>query len=130
MNCRVKATAGYHPSEVCFGTITEENIENKIARLRAQFTDHASELVAVGECGIDVHYEGESYIELQKKLFRAQCEIAKELHLPIVIHSRDDFISTFDVLRDFKDEKIYFHCYGYGAEEIKLLKEYFLNLRI
>lgn len=58
-------------------------------------------------------------------MFRMQCELAKELQLPIVIHSRNDFASTFEVIKEFKDEKIYFHCYGYGAEEVKILQEYF-----
>lgn len=58
-----------------------------------------------------------------------QCELAKELQLPIVIHSRDDFESTFDVIKDFKGEKIYFHCFGYGAEEVKKLQEYFPCIR-
>lgn len=58
-----------------------------------------------------------------------QCELAKEFQLPIVIHSRDDFESTFDVIKDFKEEKIYFHCFGYSAEEIRKLQEYFPHIR-
>jgi TatD DNase family protein len=48
---------------------------------------------------------------LQKLFFGLQCELAQELNLPVVVHSRDDFDSTFDVLRSFKNLKIYFHCW-------------------
>ena len=114
IQCRVKATIGYHPSEVCFGNITKENIDERISTLRKLYDENKEHIIAIGECGIDTHYpDGSSNIALQKELFKAQCEIAKEFDLPIVIHSRDDFESTFDVIQEFKDEKIYFHCYGY-----------------
>lgn len=45
-----------------------------------------------------------------------------------MIHSRDDFASTLEVIKDFAEQKIYFHCYGYGAEEIKILQNMFPNL--
>jgi len=56
--------------------------------------------------------------------------LAKELQLPIVIHSRDDFASTWDVIKNYKNEKIYFHCRGYGPDEIKILQDYFPQLWI
>lgn len=104
-------------------------MDKKINFLRAKLTEQRAEIVAVGECGIDTHYDGDPHIELQKKLFRAQCALAQELHLPIVIHSRNDFESTREVIRDFKEEKIYFHCFGYGPEEVKKLQEYFPQIR-
>lgn len=125
----MKATIGYHPSEVCFGNITEENIDEKMKSLKTEIKEHSAEMVAVGECGIDVHYDGDPHIELQKRLFREQCLLAQELHLPIVIHSRSDFESTREVIQDFKDEKIYFHCFGYGPDEVKKLQEYFPQIR-
>lgn len=130
-SCRVKATIWYHPSEICFGNITQENIDERISVLRKLYDENKDYIIAIGECGIDTHYpDGSNNIELQKELFRKQCEFAQELWLPIIIHSRDDFASTFEVIKDFKDEKIYFHCYGYGAEEIKILHESFPNLRV
>lgn len=123
IDCRVKATIGYHPSEVCFGNITRENIDVKIDSLRTLYEENKEYIVAIGECGIDTHYpDGSDNIELQKELFRRQCEFAKEVWLPIVIHSRDDFASTLEVIEEFADQRIYFHCYGYGADEIKILR--------
>lgn len=56
--------------------------------------------------------------------------MAKELDLPVVIHSRDDFASTLEVLQPYTDLKIYFHCYGYGPDEIAVLRASFPRLRI
>jgi TatD DNase family protein len=49
-------------------------------------------------------------MNLQKKLFVAQLNLARELDLPIVIHSREDFDTTIDIIKDYKDLKIYIHC--------------------
>lgn len=109
----VKATIGYHPSEVCFGNITTENLDERLSALRLLYEENKEHIVAIGECGIDTHYDGEKHIELQKELFRRQCELAREFKLPIVIHSRSDFESTWEVVKEFREEKIYFHCFGY-----------------
>jgi len=155
----VKATIGYHPSEVCFGKIigshpeqndsvakdlghtimdssaTPQNdniktISQAIQFLKDLYAQHAEHIVAIGECGIDTHYDGYSHITTQKELFAQHCDLAQELDLPIVIHSRDDFASTWDVVKNYKNEKIYFHCRGYGPGEVKVLQNYFPKLWI
>lgn len=115
----VKATAGYHPSEVCFQKI--DDIDAAMLVLRAFCAANKEHIIAVGECWIDTHYPGDKRLDEQKKLFAAQCELARELWLPVVIHSRDDFESTWDVIQHFKDLKIYFHCRGYGPDELQFL---------
>lgn len=151
----VKATVGFHPSEVCFNHIVTSNevrsigkiesnnsytsrplsskwqsIQQSIQELKNLYTNNKEHIVAIGECGIDTHYDGDPYIDLQKELFAQQCDLAKELDLPIVIHSRDDFASTWDVIRNYKDQKIYFHCRGYGPDEVKVLQDFFPQLWI
>ncbi len=115
----VKATAWYHPSEVCFQKIWD--IDTAMLVLRDFCIANTEHIIAVGECGIDAHYPGDKRLDEQKKLFNAQCELARELWLPVVIHSRDDFASTWDVIQHFKDLRIYFHCRGYGPEELQFL---------
>lgn len=95
--------------------------------LHATYTEH---IVAIGECGIDTHYDGDPHIDLQKELFAQQCDLAQELHLPIVIHSRDDFASTWDVIKKYKNQKIYFHCRGYGPDEVKVIQDHFPQIWI
>jgi len=127
----VKATIGFHPSEVCFGKITSpQDIGKAIQSLKDLYSTYAEHIVAIGECGIDTHYDGDPFIDLQKDLFAQQCDLAQELDLPIVIHSREDFASTWDVLKNYKNQKIYFHCRGYGPDEVKILQDYFPQLWI
>ena len=45
-----------------------------------------------------------------EKTFVAQCQLARELQLPLIVHSRDAFDQTLDVLKDFTDLVVYFHC--------------------
>jgi len=123
------------PQQVTGQAATPQNDNKKTIKqsiqslkdLHSQYTEH---IVAIGECGIDTHYDGDSFIDLQKELFAQQCDLAQELDLPIVIHSREDFASTWDVLKNYKNQKIYFHCRGYGPDEVKILQDYFPQLWI
>jgi Tat protein secretion system quality control protein TatD with DNase activity len=65
---------------VCFGNITQENLKEKISELKKLYNENKEYIVAIGECGIDVHYEnGAERIRLQQELFKQQCLLAKEL---------------------------------------------------
>ncbi len=68
---------------------------------------------AIGEIGLDYHYEGYS-VENQKKLFVRQLELAKKLDMPVVIHSRDACEDTMAILREYKPKGV-MHCFGYSA---------------
>lgn len=130
-NVFVKSTIWYHPYEIECNNIIKENIEEKMKELKQMYIDNKEHIVAIWEAWIDVSFNKEnSKLELQKELFRAQCELAKELWLPIVIHSRDDIDSTLEVLKKYKDLKIYFHCWGYGTEEVKKVENMFENVWI
>lgn len=127
----VKATVGFHPSEVCFGKISNtQDIAVSIQLLKKLYADNKEHIVAIGECGIDTHYEWDPHIAMQKELFAQQCDMAQEYDLPVVIHSRDDFSSTWDVIKNYKNQKIYFHCRWYGPDEVRILQDYFPQLRI
>lgn len=126
----VKCTIWLHPYEVVIWNVNEENIDNEINNLKKLYIDNKKQIVAIWEAGIDVHYDGDINLKLQKKLFKMQCELASELWLPIIIHSRNDFDSTMEVLKNYKNLKIYFHCRGYGPKEIDILKKGFENIWI
>lgn len=100
-----------------------------LTALKKQLLAHHEEVVAIGECGIDLHYDSEGKtLELQRQVFAAQCELARELDLPLVIHSRAAFEETFEILKAYTDLKIYFHCWGYTEEELQLLLSLFPRL--
>ena len=124
----IKASLGIHPCDV--GNAIG-NIEEEITLIKQQIETNRDSVVAIWECWIDLHYpEGASFLELQRDFFRAQCELAREFNLPVVIHSRDAFSETLEILREFKDLVIYFHCWGYWPDEIKVLKSEFNQLFI
>ena len=76
-------------------------------------------LVAIGEIGLDYYWNKENK-ELQKQAFIKQIELANQLALPIVIHSRDAAVDTIQVLRDNPvKEKGIFHCCQQNQEMIK-----------
>lgn len=126
----VKATIWFHPYEAICGNITSDNLKNKIEELKKLYIENKEYIVAIWECGIDVHYDGNLNMDLQKELFIAQLELAKEFNLPIVIHSREDFDTTIEILKQYKELKIYIHCRGYWSNEIKIVQNMFSKLRI
>ncbi len=76
--------------------------------------------VAVGEIGLDYHYGAENKRE-QIALFERQLALAKELSLPVQIHSRDACADTLEVLHGHRDALkggFLMHCYSYGAENL------------
>jgi TatD DNase family protein len=69
--------------------------------------------VAVGEAGLDYHYGGERREE-QRSLFAAQLELAAELHLPVVVHTREANADTEAMLREH-DGTVVMHCFSEPA---------------
>ena len=74
-------------------------------------------LVAVGEIGLDYHYD-EIDKPLQKKWFEGQMDLARRAGVPIAVHSRDAAKDTVDIMRACKAGEIggVMHCYGYTKE--------------
>jgi TatD DNase family protein len=120
----IRSTIGYHPGCCDDGEITEENIQQKIIDLKKLYETNKAYIVAIGECGIDTYYPGtDSSLPLQKKLFVFQCELARELNVPLMIHIRKDFETAFEILQHYTDVTVYIHCRWFGPEEIKRLKD-------
>ena len=128
----MKAAIGIHPGEVAYGHITcDDGITKQIEQLKRLHDTHAQHIVAIGECGIDAHYDGyDSGKSLQQTLFHAQATLAKERNLPLVVHTRDQFSDTIDILKDFTDLKINLHCRWYTPDDIQTAHELFPHLRI
>lgn len=106
----VYATVGVHPHEAKkFG----ENTYEKIFEL----TRHPK-VVGVGEIGLDYHYE-HSPKEIQREVFRCQLELARQIDLPVVIHSRDAFEDTLKILKESKVKRGVFHCFSGDLSQAK-----------
>jgi TatD DNase family protein len=131
--CLVKATLWWHPSLVSYWTIrSQEHIEIFIKQLEEDLKAHSNYVVAIGECGIDAHYPGwwKEHLQLQQTLFYEQAALAVKYALPVVIHSRDAFPETIEVLQAFPDLPVYMHCWWYGVHELEQLIKTFHLLRV
>lgn len=108
------AAVGIHPHEA--KTVTAESIEN--LKALAQGVN----VVAIGETGLDFHYNF-SQPKDQERLFAKHLQIAKELDLPVIIHSREAFDQTLEILEQYGRgiEKIVFHCFSGNAEQAELV---------
>lgn len=108
------AAVGLHPDAVA--EATSENME------RLYHLTSEKKVVAVGEIGLDYHYEPEKK-EQQKKCFEAQLDVAHKSGLPIVVHSREAAKDTLDMMKalDAKSLGGVIHCFSYGKE---MAKEY------
>lgn len=80
--------------------------------------------VAVAEIGVDLYWD-KTYREQQLVAFRQQIEWAKQFEIPIVIHSRNAFEETMEIVEELNDEKLtgIFHCFTGTAEEAKRILE-------
>ena len=128
-SCVVKTTLGFHPDSCFDGEITEDNLQEKISELKKLYEDNKDHVVAIGECGIDTYYPGtEETLPLQKKLFIAQCDLAKELNLPLMVHVRKDFDAGLEILKHYHDMTIHFHCRSFWTEEVETLKRWSVEM--
>ena len=73
-------------------------------------------VVAVGEIGLDYYWDNEPR-EVQKKWFIRQLELARELDLPVLIHSREAAADTMEIMKEHAKGLIgVIHCYSYSKE--------------
>jgi TatD DNase family protein len=107
----VRATAGVHPHDAVQGT---DGLREVLAAAAG-----TPELVAIGECGLDYHYD-HSPRARQREVFAEQVVLAHEMDLPLVIHTRAAWDDTFDVLDDVSvPRRTVFHCFTGGPAEAR-----------
>lgn len=105
----IYAAAGFHPLNL------EDVPENPEAILRGLLTDPKT--VAIGEIGLDYHYEKESR-DAQVKLFEIQLRLAKELDLPVIVHDREAHDDTLRLLKKIQPKGVV-HCFSGSVETAK-----------
>ncbi len=118
---------GIHPGDT--GELTEKSFR----WLKAQCETYRAKgkCVAVGEIGLD-YYWNEPEPAVQKKWFRRQLQLAGEVALPVVIHSRDAAKDTIDIMKEEKAEEIggVIHCFSYTKETARTFLDmgYFIGI--
>lgn len=117
-------TVGLHPCHV------DEGWDEQLTVLGTFFVGE-NEPIAMGEIGLDYFHlpkeksEAEFLTNLQEKAFRKQLALALQFDCPIIIHSRNAFSDTVKIIDESGVDwnKVVFHCFSEGPEEIKILNE-------
>ncbi len=103
---QVSAAVGVHPHDA-----KDTELETCLDTLKSLAVD--KQVVAIGEIGLDFHYNFSS-LEVQQEFFRRQLELAVELGLPVIIHDRDAHEETLKIVEDVDVSAVggVFHCFS------------------
>lgn len=110
----VYAAVGIHPHDAKSMDDETINVLRDLAK--------KGKVVAIGEIGLDYHYDN-SPRDIQKKRFREQIKLAKELNLPIIVHDRDAHKDTFDIISDEFDGKLTGVIHSFSSS-VEMAKKY------
>ncbi|RQW61456.1 TatD family hydrolase [Vibrio viridaestus] len=111
-----RSMMGLHPCYV------KEDIKETLTTIHNWFEQH--NFIAVGEIGIDLYWD-KTFKREQEYAFVTQLNWAKELNLPVVIHTRDSIEETLTLLNTEQDGSLsgVFHCFGGSVEEAKAIND-------
>ncbi len=110
---RVYSVAGVHPADV------DTLDDNGLKTIRELL--HSPKVVALGEIGLDYHFDDSPPRQMQKEWFARQIQLAKEENMPIVVHSRDAMEDTINTLRENGACEGIIHCYSGSVESARIL---------
>ena len=108
-------SVGFHPEAM------DALPENPVLELQKLIRQGEGKIVAVGEIGLDYHYEGYNR-EAQIKLFEQQLELAKRYGLPVIVHLRDATEDGMKLLKKYRPSGV-MHCFSGSAETAREVVE-------
>ena len=111
----IYAAVGSHPDAA------DEVNDGVLEQYRALCRDNPK-VKAIGEIGLDYHYE-DIPRDIQKRSFRAQMGLARELGLPVIVHEREAHEDGMKIVGEFPSVTGVFHCYSGSLEMAKWLIE-------
>mgnify|MGYP003332273850 FL=1 len=108
---------GIHPCSVT------KDVESQLALVKKWHSKN--QFVAVGEIGMDLYWD-KSLLAEQQFAFKQQLNLAKQLNLPAVIHVRDAFEETFEIVDQLNDDSLFgvFHCFSGNTEQAQHIINY------
>ncbi|MHB1762792.1 MAG: TatD family hydrolase [Acidimicrobiales bacterium] len=107
------ATVGLHPHDASDG------VDETAALIGGEVEANPGVVVGVGECGLDYHYD-HSARPMQRSAFAVQVGLAKRHGLALVVHTREAWDDTLDILRaEGPPERTVIHCFTGGPEEAR-----------
>ena len=111
----MRHTAGLHPHSA---HQADEAVLKKIEKFVAE-----TKPAAIGEIGLD-YFKSEAAPDVQKKIFKRMLQIARSHKLPVIVHSRNAFDDTYEILRaESKDLRGVMHCFSYDEAAFKKLRD-------
>ncbi len=120
-NAKIFSMVGVHPND------SQKLTGSPVEQLRAIAADKKNKVVAIGEIGLDYHYDG-TQKEVQRKWMTEQMRLAAELSLPVSFHIRDayeDALKIFEENADLLKNGAILHCYSGSAEYARQVSEKF-----
>ncbi|PJC45644.1 hypothetical protein CO037_00470 [Candidatus Pacearchaeota archaeon CG_4_9_14_0_2_um_filter_30_8] len=103
MFSKIKVAVGLYPGKEL--KLSDFNIfENFVRKNKESIT-------AIGEIGLDLHHTKENF-EIQKAVFIKELELAKQLEIPVIIHSRKAEKEVLEILESFPKVKVLLHCFS------------------
>lgn len=115
---------GLHPCHV------KENYQTEVDHVQAELSSRT--YVAVGETGLDYHWDL-THKEQQKDALRQQILMAKKHQLPIVLHTRESFDDTYELISEHNDDTLtgVFHCFSgtiEDAQKVQALGGFYIGI--
>ncbi len=111
--------------------VNREKYVNEIEKNILKYKD-THNICAIGECGLDRNwnktdeqgliagYDANDILKGEEELFEMQIDLARKLDLPVIVHSRDAPLETYNCIRNVGWERGIIHCYSYGVKEVKM----------
>ncbi len=114
---------GLHPTSV------KTNYKDELNIVERYLSEH--KFYGIGEIGIDLHWD-KAYFKQQQDAFAIQIDWAKQLNIPIIIHTRSSFDETFKIVEKKQDGSLtgIFHCFGGTREEAEKIIKIGFNMGI
>ncbi|VAW15721.1 Uncharacterized metal-dependent hydrolase YcfH [hydrothermal vent metagenome] len=121
---KIHLALGIHPSEAS---------DVEIDPVCSLIKEKVSKLIAVGEIGLDFWYKwvrkDKEKKDEQRRVFKKQLEVAKELNLPVIVHTRGTWKEAFEMVKNLKIESAEFHWYSGPIDVLSLILDagYFVS---
>lgn len=106
----MRPLVGLHPTSV------NENYHEELKKVEKEAGTHT--YYGIGECGIDLYWD-KTYYREQIKVFEHQLGMAKDMDLPVIIHSRDSLQIIFEILKKHPYSRGILHCFPGTTEEAR-----------
>ena len=109
----IHAAVGIHPEEI--GSSADAWLPQLEALLQHK---EENRIAAMGEIGLDYHFEGNPPHDVEKAAFAAQLQLAARYDLPVIVHDRDAHADTLELLQKYRPRGVV-HCFSGSVETMQ-----------